>query len=253
MIEVSDVLRVEKNGNPIVTVDDWFRLAPPKKGKAQWRDGRSAKEMAKRWIGGLPEEVELTLRSHADLRPFQAELAEPEVQTHFDEFGRPREHDLVVVGKTDGVKALMAIEGKTDETFDRPISERLSNAGTGSNLPERIRRLSTALFGDPDPEFLGGLRYQLVYATAATVVEADVRGCSIAVFLVHVLHTDLTTEALMAQNSADLDSFVSALTRGRKTGLGPQELIGPIGIPGHGTIPAFDRLYIGKAVADLRT
>ena len=252
MTKMSDVLRIEKDGVAIVTVDDWFRLAPPKKGASQWRDGRSAKEMAKRWLAGMPEEVALTLGSHVDLRAFRPEVAEPEVRTHFDQFRPPREHDLVVVGQTDGVDTLLAIEGKTDETFDRPVWDRLNKAGPGSNLPERIRQLSTALFGDPDPEFLGGLRYQLVYATAATVVEADLRGCGLAVFLVHVLHTGLTTDALMAQNSADLDSFVSALTRGRHPGLGPQEMIGPISIPGHGTIPAFSRLYIGQAVADLR-
>lgn len=252
MTKVPEVLRVEKNGHPIVTVDDWFRLAPPKKGRAQWRDGRSAKETAKRWTFGLPDEVAVTLQDHDDLHAFRPEIAEPEVQTHFDEFRPPREHDLVVVGPADGVTTLLAIEGKTDESFDRPVAERLAAADPNSNLPERVRRLSIALFGDPHPEFLGALRYQLVYATAATVVEADLRGCSTAVFLVHVLHTDLTSDALMTQNSADLDSFVSALTRGRHTGLGAQEMIGPISIPGHGNIPAFDRLYIGKAVADLR-
>ena len=30
----------------ISSLDDWFRLAPPEKGAVQWKDGRSAKELA---------------------------------------------------------------------------------------------------------------------------------------------------------------------------------------------------------------
>lgn len=43
-------VRIAKNGQLITSVDDWFRHAPPKGGADHWRDGRSAKELARAWI-----------------------------------------------------------------------------------------------------------------------------------------------------------------------------------------------------------
>jgi hypothetical protein len=39
-----------KCGAEILTMDDWFALAPPKKGEKHWLDNRSAKEMARYWL-----------------------------------------------------------------------------------------------------------------------------------------------------------------------------------------------------------
>jgi hypothetical protein len=244
---------LEKNGEPIVSLDDWFRLAPPKKGAVQWRDGRSAKELARRWLTGVPAEVRHTLASHPDLEELRPVLGEPEESTHFDEFKSPREHDLLVTCELVSGRALVAIEGKADETFDRRVADRLAKVKTPSNFPERVRRLALALFGEPDPPFLGGLRYQLIQATAASVVEAQRRDCELAVLLVHVLQTDATQEAIIAENAADFDAFVSALTAGGITAVPPQQTVGPISIRGFGDVGACERLYLAKSVADLRS
>lgn len=247
------VFRIEKGGEPIVSLDDWFRLAPPKKGINQWRDGRSAKELARRWLAGVPSEIERTMASHPDLQRLRLVLGEPERKTYFDEFRAPREHDLLVTCELEARTALLAIEGKADEGFDRRISDRLATARPPTNFPERVRRLSLALFGEPEPPFLGGLRYQLIQATAASVVEARRRGCALAVFLVHVLQTNATKEAVVAENAADLDAFVSALTAGRINAVPAQQAVGPISVSGYGDIGAWDQLYIAKSVVDLRT
>jgi len=42
-------IRLERGGNPITCVDDWFKHAPPMGGAHQWQDGYSAKELAKAW------------------------------------------------------------------------------------------------------------------------------------------------------------------------------------------------------------
>jgi hypothetical protein len=245
--------RIEKNGEPIVSLDDWFRLAPPKKGLNQWRDGRSAKELARRWLVGVPLEIERTLARHPDLQELRLVLGEPEQKTYFDEFRAPREHDLLVACELESGRALLAIEGKADEGFDRRVSERLATARPPTNFPERVRRLSLALFGESDPPFLGGLRYQLIQATAASVVEARRRSCALAVFLVHVLQTNATEEAVITENAADLDAFVSALTAGRINAVPAQHAVGPVSVSGYGDIGAWNRLYIAKSVADLRT
>lgn len=50
-------MRITKNGHEIRTVDDWFQYAPPMGRQIQWRDGRSAKELAKAWCSGLEPTV----------------------------------------------------------------------------------------------------------------------------------------------------------------------------------------------------
>ena len=43
-------MQIIKNGHNIHSVDDWLRFAPPEKGESHWKDGRSAKELAKAWF-----------------------------------------------------------------------------------------------------------------------------------------------------------------------------------------------------------
>jgi len=58
---MSPLLIQSSDGKPIRSIDDWFNLAPPKKGRKQWKDGRSAKELAKAWFrtgrAKVPEEL----------------------------------------------------------------------------------------------------------------------------------------------------------------------------------------------------
>ena len=40
--------------NGTITLDDWFRAFPPTGGSKQWKDGRSAKELARYITSALP-------------------------------------------------------------------------------------------------------------------------------------------------------------------------------------------------------
>ena len=40
-------MKLKKHPKNIVDCDSWYNACPPKKGKKQWVDGRSAKELAK--------------------------------------------------------------------------------------------------------------------------------------------------------------------------------------------------------------
>ena len=44
-------MRIHKSEHEILSVEDWFKYAPPKKGGLQWEDKRSAKELAQAWCG----------------------------------------------------------------------------------------------------------------------------------------------------------------------------------------------------------
>ena len=45
-------MEIVKNDLIIRSVDNWFALAPPKKGLAHWVEGRSAYECAQAWCAG---------------------------------------------------------------------------------------------------------------------------------------------------------------------------------------------------------
>lgn len=141
------MFRIEVEGERIYTLGDWFRLAPPARGSAQWKDLRSAKETARRWLAGYPTEVEAALNSHTDTAGFVPLSVEPEYATALDEFPSPRNHDLVVEGAVSSERALVCVESKADEPCDRIISARLAEVGSGSNLPERVKRRVGAVRG----------------------------------------------------------------------------------------------------------
>ena len=246
--------QIRAGGETIHTLEDWFRLAPPAGGLRQWKDGRSAKEFARRWLNGYPSEVREALDSHPHLEGFEPDLVEPEYETRLDEFPRARNHDAVVQGKANDRDVLVCIEAKADEKFDDLISERLDSASSGSNFPERVRRLADGLFGrDVSDPAVTGLRYQLVQACAATVIEAANRGLETAVFLIHEFVTDETQDELLRHNSEDLNRFVRVLTKGKHLLVSPNGVLGPVSIPGYRNVPSTDSLFLGKATAFLRT
>ena len=55
---------VNRSDQPIHSVEEWLSVAPPAGGERQWREGRSAMELACRWMGGrVPDEVASPPRS----------------------------------------------------------------------------------------------------------------------------------------------------------------------------------------------
>lgn len=232
----------------IRTLDEWFKLAPPARGKEHWKDGRSAKELAKAWMGSLsaqmPAELKDLLLSHLDTRDFVPAWAIPEYKTKLDHLrGSGRHHDLVVMGETNALKTLISIEAKVDEPFGERIAAYLSRSirnNPRSQVPSRIDNLSRAIFGSQN---IGVLRYQLLYAVAATLIEAKNRAAAMAAFIVHefVPYGKRTKRAL--QNEESLQAFVKMLTGDTlKNG----QLTGPIFVPGDCNVPGHIPLYVGK-------
>jgi hypothetical protein len=83
--------RIHKDGLEIHSVVDWFHLAPPKKGVSQWKDGRSAKELAKAWFPSqgqpkIPNELVKLLKSHDDTKDTVINEGIPEHIVALDNF-----------------------------------------------------------------------------------------------------------------------------------------------------------------------
>ena len=91
------------------SVDDWFRLAPPKKGRKQWKDSRSAKELTRAWFATgqseVPGEVIGLFNSHDASRRLETHSGIPEAGARLDSFkGKSRHHDLTLFGQACGVR-----------------------------------------------------------------------------------------------------------------------------------------------------
>lgn len=258
-------MTVTRRGQPIRSLDEWLALAGPKR-DYHWQDGRSAMEAARAWLGAtspaLPPEVAAALSAHAAFGSVLEWSAEPEVRLSFDELrGEPRNTDLLVRARDSHGEFLVAVEAKADESFGETVAQamdaackRLADNARSGGL-QRLRRLCTALFGrtlEEDPT-LGTLRYQLLTATAGAIAVSIRQGRPRVVLLIHEFRTEKTIDSRHDENSADLNTFVTRLTRGETTRVGSGELHGPLTIPGgelFGSLPPF---FVGKATHNLRS
>jgi hypothetical protein len=211
--------------------------------------GRSAKELAKSWCRSgsvqIPSEILELLESNSNTKGFNIEYGIPEMETKLDGYkGNGRNHDLILIGESVGMRTLVAIEAKVDESFGDIASEyifkRLQDNSI-TKVPQRIKELSSAIFGDKDT---GAMRYQLIHAIAGTLIEAKNLGATKAVFLVHEFIPKIGKSKKALQNEIDLMQFFQLLTNRQNISLG--KLIGPLNIPGGGLVPSNIPLFIGK-------
>ena len=257
-------MAIKKNGIEILTLEDWELRAGPKS-HDQWVDDRSAKEVARAWLGlngsELPSEVQKTLASHAALSGVHEWVAEPEAKLCFDSFpGEPRNTDLVVYAKDTFGEFLVAVEAKADEPFGETVPDALASAveryvqNSRSNGVTRIQQLAVALLGprvNNEPS-LKDIRYQLLTATAGALCKAAEKSLDRAVLLIHEFVTDKTSDEKHEENARDLNHFVARLSHGAVTSVQPECLYGPFTVPGAPLLSKKVDLFVGKATRNLR-
>ncbi len=248
-------LRIEKAGHAITTLDEWFQHAPPRQGMLQWQEGRSALELARSFLeGGVPAAPRelLDLLASSPLGPVELSVGFAELEIPLDDFrGGTRSADLALVGTGRDGRVAINVEAKTDEPFGTTIGGALAagRANPRSRLSERVAGLAMAMFGHERSE-IHGLRYQLLYATAASLVFAREHSAAAAVFVVLELLGPSCVQEDVARNEADLDAFLRTLAPGTSPLL-PGALAGPFLVPGGQFVPSGIPLFIGKAVRSL--
>jgi hypothetical protein len=174
----------------------------------QWRDGRSAKELARYMTANFPNvptEIENIL---SDFTTPDAEFDwNGEYVTDFAKYdlgrGEGRNHDAFMWNKD----VVVGIEGKADESLG---SQLIGDAITGAtdNKMHRIRGMIKMLFGD-EPDNHKNIRYQLVTATTATLLEAKEHKVNNALILVLVFKKQgCFSEQKIASNNADIENFL---------------------------------------------
>jgi hypothetical protein len=249
-------MRINKSGHDILSVEDWFKYAPPKKGKLQWKDKRSAKELAQSWFrNGIPNPPhELGALMEAKFGTgITFDEAKPECIIELDDFvGEHRNCDLVVLCNVGGKRMVINIEAKADEPFGDLIGEYYDRkTGSGSSVPARIRQLSLALFGREPDEGIRGLRYQLLHAAAATLIETQRSGAQLGLFLVHEFRSTSLNRNKLTQNAADLENFVHAFPELATARIEENQILDPVVVPGGGRVPHSVPLHLGELVTEL--
>lgn len=203
---------MQLNSNGVSTLDDWFRAFPPTGGEVQWKDGRSAKELAKYFINTLPQvptELEDLLAHFTDSNASFDWLAEEETNfaAHGLGLGEGRNHDAVLWNE----ELFVGIEAKADEPFGSLYLDA-EYAAASQNKKGRIEGLSRMIFGKDLPEDSAHLRYQLLTATGAVLLEAKERGLSKALFVVLEFHSEGSYSPEKAQqNQTDLLMFLQSV------------------------------------------
>jgi len=234
--------------------EDWFKFAPPKMGKRHWKDGRSAKELARAWFPGagpprVPEELTLLLESHGKTRGAVIEEGIPERKVLLDRFpGEPRNADLVLWGHANEKRLVISIEAKADEPFGPTIEERLASVrkkGVPSNAPQRVTNLCNWVFGKRPAE-CSHLRYQLLHAVAGALIEAESGKAHVALFIVHEFLSKKAKADNIAENANDLLSFLRFFPELSSITLSEGLLFGPVLAKGSADMQFRIPLYLGK-------
>lgn len=244
---------IAPDGYRILSLSDWENHAPPKQ-SIQWKCGRSAMELAKAWTRvkppAVPAEMDMILNSRCRTSGLAIEKAFPEAKTRLDDLpGEPRNSDLMVVAKSGSGLAVIEVEAKVDEVFGEYVDEYLAKAvhdNPRSKVPERLNHLVPSLLGSSHIPSGTHLRYQLIHATAAALIEAGNRGSSLAVLVVHEFMTLLYDTVRASGNHADFDAFIRSLPGCSGLSAVPGTLIGPVSVPGGPHVPEGIDLYIGR-------
>ena len=202
-------MKLKENG--IHDLDSWFKIEPPMGGKKQWVDGRSAKELARYMtekFPSVPKEIEDVL---IDFTKSDAEFDwAGEYVTSFAGYdlgrGEGRNHDAFMYNGD----VVVGIEGKADESLGSQLIGEAIN-GAGENKMKRICGMIKMLFGD-EPQNHTQIRYQLVTAATATLLEAKTKKVNNAVFLVIVFKkSGCYRESKIAENKADIKRFLTEI------------------------------------------
>jgi hypothetical protein len=260
-------MRIENHGHEIRSIDDWFKYAPPKSGKRQWIEGRSAFELAQAWcapdgcILSMPAEMRVLLDSRPETAGMVGDRAYPEHRIRFDEHGgEPRNADLAFVGTANGAGVAVTVEAKADEPFGATIADTAAAAlercitNPRSRGVERITDLVTSLLppwkkGLPH---VGGLHYQLLTAVAGTLAYAIDNAAQYAVLVVHEFVTAKTKDERHAFNAKAYCDFLHRLQGERLLDEEADGLAGPFKIPGAPNFSEAPPLLIGKVSTNCR-
>jgi hypothetical protein len=235
-------------------VATWCEHAPPAKGAAQWKDYRSAKELAQAWCRygqvRCPEELSGILSTCGATRGLVIKHAVAEMESAFDEFrGGKRHADLALWGMSSKKgQVVVTVEAKADELSGLTVKEQLARAPVdrASNIPARVDRLSRGIIGREVDKTIEPLRYQLFHALAATAKLAEAKSAALGVLIIHEFVSLTLDFDKLVKNADDLRAFVRAVPGWKEQWMTTGTLLPPIRLPGSEWVSSDVNVSIGK-------
>ena len=199
----------------ITNEEDWFKVAPPKGGKKQWKKGRSARLIAQYTTDQTSDFKQLieTILLECGLNKMQSFNCEPEASASLGTGfggGGSRNHDLLMIGKD----CVIGVEAKVSESFDKEIDEVKSKSETRKH---RAEKLIGFLVRERIDDKINKLGYQLFTATRGTMCSAEKSRVKKAVFLVIVFTGDIDKEKELDydvrcdKNNKDFKAFLECV------------------------------------------
>jgi hypothetical protein len=251
---------IGKKGQLISTVPEWGSFASPAGQSKHWKDCRSAKEVARAWVGSpkpmIPKDLVSLLDSEPKTQAMTFGCVRLEARLRLDKRrGNTRNTDVLAYGRAGGQPTIVAIEAKADESFGPRLGAAAdSGRSKNSKVRERVNELCTALFGRPlgsepkrDPE-LTSVRYQLVHGLVGVLNEAADSNAKQAVFVIHEFRSRKgTRESGLEANRKALEDFLGAL---KNAPLKPGAL-SRLHLPVGSSLPQIP-VFLGKAVTELK-
>jgi hypothetical protein len=217
-------------GQPIHSLSDWEKCAmPPNRKLKHWQEGRSAFELARLWTANgepaVPAVLAELLNSRDATRGIGIRRGITEHETHLPPGTHgPRCHDLALFGEQGRSAVTICVEAKADEPFGTTVAHELRNAEKRpfTTFPKRVDWLIRSLLGlpgfnregrDTESDQASNLPYQLLTATAGTLLEAEDQHSLKAILVIHEFRTPKTDDEKMERNARELDCFLRLLLR----------------------------------------
>lgn len=215
-------------GQPIHSLCDWAKYAmPPDRKRKHWKEGRSAFELGRIWTANreptVPSELTELLNSHNATRGtvIRSGITEHETQLPPGTNG-PRCHDLALFGEQSRSAVTICVEAKADEPFGATVADELQNSEKRpvTAFPQRLHWLTRSLLGIPAfksgghntvSDQIRDLPYQLLTATASTLLESENQHSAKAILLIHEFRTPKTYDEKMERNASELNRFLRFL------------------------------------------
>lgn len=194
----------------------------------------------------MPVEYKELLRSSKETRKFEASVAYAEVAIAIDEFGGPRNSDMVVIGEAGRNRVCLAVEAKGYESFAEVIRDELTGLSDTSKKPERVGRLVSAVLQRKLDAHVMTLRYQLLHSLAATAIEARKQDAELGVLLIHEFISLTSDFDQVTRNAADLKAFVQTVPDWKEESVVTGKLLPSITLKGNDHIPSDQLVTIGK-------
>ena len=147
-----------------------------------WKPGYSAAELAYSWASAatdLPSSVRAVLAQAPEYRGVKLVDAFFEREVDLRSKGKNSQTDLMVVADLGQELAIIAVEGKVEESFNKLVREWKDSVGKEERLLGLCRTLNLTL------EVAHDLRYQLLHRAVSALYEAERYHARHAVMLVH--------------------------------------------------------------------